>query len=327
MDKAIVITTINSPRKEITEFAKLKDWTLICVGDTKTPENWKHENAIYLSPSDQARLFPKMLLPWNCYARKNIGYLYAIKEGAKVVMDTDDDVFYSSNFPPDISKNKKVSLIKGRKFINIFEVFGSKTSWPRGFPINYVNHVDSKKELKMTKENVFAPLQTSLIDDDSDFDAIYRLLYDKRVFFNKTGEYALAKGSYCPINTQNTFSYSEIFPLLYIPAFINPHVEDIWRGYIAQRLVWEIGGRVVFMHPTVYTSERNQHDYLKDFEHELPLFLQTNKLVAILDSLSLGSDLHKSLIKVYEELAKEGIMNKSEVAVVTSWIREIERLS
>ena len=57
--QAIVITTINSPRKELEEFVKIKDWTLVCVGDTKTPIPWELDGAIYLSPSDQDKLFPK----------------------------------------------------------------------------------------------------------------------------------------------------------------------------------------------------------------------------------------------------------------------------
>ena len=30
-------------------------------------------------------------LPWNSFGRKNIGYLFAISQGAKIIFDFDDD--------------------------------------------------------------------------------------------------------------------------------------------------------------------------------------------------------------------------------------------
>ena len=30
-------------------------------------------------------------LPWNSFGRKNVGYLFAISQGAKVIFDFDDD--------------------------------------------------------------------------------------------------------------------------------------------------------------------------------------------------------------------------------------------
>ena len=41
------------------------------------------------------------LLPKNHYTRKNLGYLYAIKNGADAIIDTDDD-----NFPDPIEWRK-----------------------------------------------------------------------------------------------------------------------------------------------------------------------------------------------------------------------------
>jgi hypothetical protein len=50
---------------------------------------------VYLSPDDQNNLMSSLpfinVIPWNSFARKNIGYLYAIAHGAKYVWDFDDD--------------------------------------------------------------------------------------------------------------------------------------------------------------------------------------------------------------------------------------------
>ena len=38
---------------------------------------------------------------------------------------------------------------------------------------------------------------------------------------------------------------------LLLPAHMAPRVSDIWRGYWAQRLVWEVGGVAAFFPPRV----------------------------------------------------------------------------
>ena len=50
---------------------------------------------VYLSSEDQLNLGAALpfinVIPWNSFARKNIGYLYAITHGAKYIWDFDDD--------------------------------------------------------------------------------------------------------------------------------------------------------------------------------------------------------------------------------------------
>lgn len=324
MHGSIVITTIFPPRPDVYAFSKIKDWQMIAVGDLKTPSDWNVKNVIYLSPKNQKQLFPKFsaILPWNIYARKNMGHLYSIKEKFSVITDTDDDVSPYKNYPPDIKKNKKTTVLSGSKFVNIYKYFGGGSSWPRGFPLTYLT---KKSTIKEKTKKINAYIYNSVIDQDSDFDAIYRLISDKPVKFKRSGEYALEQGTYCPLNSQNTFFHKEAFPLLYIPSYVNQRVEDILRGYIAQRILWELDGNLVFTKTTTYTNSRNAHNYLKDFELELPLYLKTEKLITLLDSLSLSKDIGKSLIKVYTALAKEEFVKKEEVMLVKTWVNEVEK--
>jgi hypothetical protein len=324
MNGSIVITTIFPPRADVYAFAKIKDWQLVAVGDKKTPHDWDVTNVVYLSPTEQELLFPKFskILPWNIYARKNMGYLYSMKENFPIIAETDDDVSPYKNYPPDIAKNKKTIVLSGSKFVNIYNYFGGGKSWPRGFPLTYLTKQTSIKE-QVKKVNAY--IYNSVIDQDSDFDAIYRLISDKPVKFKRSGEYALSQGTYSPLNSQNTFFHKEAFPLLYIPSYVNPRVEDILRGYVAQRILWELDANLVFTKTTTYTNERNVHDYLKDFELELPLYLKTEKLITLLDSLSLSNDAGASLIKVYSALAKEGFVKNEEIAVVKAWVSAVEK--
>ena len=91
--KWIVITTIQLPTKPVETLSKLPGWSVVVVGDTKTPSNWAHPNCVFLSVERQRELNYRIhrLLPYRAYSRKNIGYIFAVRHGAKVIYETDDD--------------------------------------------------------------------------------------------------------------------------------------------------------------------------------------------------------------------------------------------
>lgn len=329
MDKAIIITTINSPKEEIYKFAKVPGWKLICVGDLKTPNDWSVEGVDYLSPQTQDKMFPMFskVFPWGMYARKNLGYLYAIKNGAQLIAETDDDMFPDKGYPPDLNLNRTVKVLSGNKFINVYPYFLKSPVdhpvWIRGFPLEHLKDQEVPKE---RKETIIAPIQNSVLDKNSDFDAIYRFIYPEWLELKKEGEYAIDKGCYAPFNTQNTFFHSIAFPLLYLPATPGFHAEDIIRSYIAQRILWEIDGRLLFTYPVQHTLNRNPHNNLDDFRLEVPVFLRVKLLVDILDSLSLSKDTLESLLKVYRALVKKQFFPKEELPIVTAWVCELEEI-
>ena len=330
MDKAIVITTINYPKSEIFSFASISEWKLIVVGDRNTPKNWSLDKALYLSPSLQDKIFPKFskIFPWNLYARKNIGYLYAMKNKAKVLYESDDDMFPDKNFPPPLDVKIDATVLSGRKFINVISFFLKKVQknkpvWTRGFPLEYIKN---QEKIKAKTQTIFAPLKNSVQDKDSDFDAIYRFLYNDPLTLKKNGLFALDRGCYAPINTQSTFSHPPTYPLLYFPATLNYRVGDIYRGYIAQRILWEMGANLLFMYPVAGTRKRNPHDLSLDLELEIPNFVKIIRLTEVLDSLSLSKDPLISLLKVYRELIKRDFLRKTELKMVEAWAFEIEKI-
>ena len=80
--------------------ARLHEWCLVVVGDTKTPDGYAKDLGppgntaiVYLSFKDQKRINNPFVqrLPFKSFSRKNVGYLYAIRRGAKVIYDFDDD--------------------------------------------------------------------------------------------------------------------------------------------------------------------------------------------------------------------------------------------
>jgi hypothetical protein len=91
--KFIVITSIFNPTEAIEAFSSLEDYHLVVVGDKKTPAGWHHKNCTYLNVEDQLAISSSLAnaIPFNHYGRKMMGYVYAIRQGAEVIIDTDDD--------------------------------------------------------------------------------------------------------------------------------------------------------------------------------------------------------------------------------------------
>ena len=64
------------------------------------------DNIIFLSGTDQVKNNSTFIrqLPWNSFGRKNVGYVYAISQGAEVIFDFDDDniiKFWMKDASPD----------------------------------------------------------------------------------------------------------------------------------------------------------------------------------------------------------------------------------
>ncbi len=97
-----VVTTIHKPNQSIIGVSNLQRWCLVIVADEITPDNdyddlAKKDNAFYLSASNQKNYllgstsnFIKMM-PFRSFAKKNIGFLFAMTYGARVIYDFDDD--------------------------------------------------------------------------------------------------------------------------------------------------------------------------------------------------------------------------------------------
>eukprot|EP00578_Thalassiosira_sp_NH16_P021446 CAMPEP_0181103920 /NCGR_PEP_ID=MMETSP1071-20121207/15142_1 /TAXON_ID=35127 /ORGANISM="Thalassiosira sp., Strain NH16" /LENGTH=379 /DNA_ID=CAMNT_0023187065 /DNA_START=64 /DNA_END=1204 /DNA_ORIENTATION=- len=98
--KWAVVTTIHKPNESIFGVSKLKNWCLVIVGDTITPlakyeELAMEEGVFFLSASYQTQHLASnpfiSIMPFKSFARKNVGYLFAVTYGAKVIYDFDDD--------------------------------------------------------------------------------------------------------------------------------------------------------------------------------------------------------------------------------------------
>lgn len=326
--KFIVITSIFPPTEPVKQFAALKDWQLVVVGDKKTPLDWHLDNVVYLGPNDQEKLGFSTLkhLPWNHYCRKMIGYLYAIKEGAEQIADSDDDNQPLEGWPalPDPGANSKV--ISGTKFINAYKYFTDEFVWPRGFPLNHV-----LKEGRPVErfDSAKVGIWQFLANGDPDVDAIYRLTINKPITFKEAPAIILDKNTACPFNSQNTIFSKEVFPLLFLPAFVTFRFTDILRGLVAQPILWKNNFQLGFGKATVF-QDRNPHDYLQDFNSEIPVYLHSERVIDVAEQTLVAKDegsISENLKSVYRALEKEKIVNNQELTLLNYWLNDVGKLS
>jgi hypothetical protein len=84
--------------------------------------------------------------------------------------------------------------------------------------------------------------------------------------------------------------------------------------------MWKQDFRLGFTEATV-VQKRNVHDYFKDFESEVPMYLHTEKsLEAVNASLTNGTVAH-NLQNAYEALLKINVVEDREMKVLSEWLK------
>jgi hypothetical protein len=330
MDKNsfIIITSIapstNSILNTIAIDSKKNNVHFIIIGDSKSPADFELNNSNYYNIQQQKQLPYKLAksLPENNYSRKNLGYLLAFNSEAQIIIETDDD-----NIPlPDFWNNRTVNPIanylKNFGWVNIYQYFSEIPIWPRGFALDHIQ--DPVVLINKQLETVFCPIQQGLANGNPDVDAIYRLTSKLSINFNQINNIALGYGTWCPFNSQNTTWFRDAFPLMYLPSFCNFRMTDIWRSFIAQRIAWTNDWNVLFHNATVF-QERNEHNILKDFEDEIPGYIQNSMICDELLTLDLkvGKQfLFDNLILCYKKFIEKKMIDKKELALLDDWIHD-----
>jgi hypothetical protein len=326
-----VVTTIQQATPAIQRLKKALDTAggkLIIVGDSKGPASFPMEGVIFSSLADQKKLPFRLsrLLPIGHYARKNLGYLMAIQSGASCIYDTDDD-----NAPMNGWSARSVIVhvrrAKGAQWVNAYRFFTEEKIWPRGFPLRLVRDdgslgVEAGGEISI----VVAPIQQGLVDLSPDVDAVWRLVLDQEFRFRKVNSILLPQGSWCPFNSQSTWWHPPAWPLLYLPSRCSFRMTDIWRSFIAQRCLWELGAGVVF-HSSEVEQERNVHDLMADFRDEVPGYLRNEELVRILETIRLepGKDaVGANMVHCYEAMQEADFFSGDELRLVKAWLVDVD---
>ncbi|XP_064629812.1 uncharacterized protein LOC135488835 [Lineus longissimus] len=332
-DKWVVVTTIFNLTDAVKDLLKMPKWCLVLVGDKKGPKVVpSFPNLIFLDVAWQERCPYHICrhLPWNHFSRKNIGFMYAVANGAKWIYDTDDDNF--PKFPksePLLDSSIKLDLIQvaGHVYNHYIPYIKPNTTfWPRGLPLDKIkdsNTIDMKVIGSIKPQKV--AVINYLAQTDPDVDAIYRLTQKIPFQFEVVEKYhALPHYVMSPYNAQATMHAQFAFWGLLLPASVDGRVSDIWRSYFTQRLVWDTEGHIAFGPPYV-NQIRNAHSYMADFHNEMDVYYKTSRLINFLVNwIPKTVSLAQNMIDLYIELYQIDIIGRADIELAMAWIRDLE---
>lgn len=326
MKCALVVTTIQAPNPVMHSLAdqcRASATPFLVIGDRKSPPGFRLEGATYFDLEQQHARFGTFsrALPVGHYARKNLGYLAALESGCDWLVETDDDNFpYADFLRPPLARVPARRVTANERWVNAYRHFEPTLPvWPRGFPLEALAHEESPSS---PGPEVEAALVQGLADDNPDVDAVYRLTRPLPVRFAQAPPLALARGQWCPFNSQNTWCRRDLAHLLYLPSHCSFRMTDIWRSFVAQRCLWQRGLGVVFVAPTV-RQERNEHNLLRDFADEVPGYLNNDRIASILDRCELRGEPAADLVACYEVLVRENVIPAVELPLVRNWVAEV----
>jgi len=299
------------------------------IGDVPSPVDFHLDGCSFYSLAEQRRLGFQLaqLCPERHYARKNLGYLLAMRNGAEVLIETDDDNLPRTEFWAERELFHLAPALDRRGWVNVYAWYTDALIWPRGYPLDLIRkpHWDGLPE----PTRIQAPIQQGLADDNPDVDAIYRLVEKLPVRFERNLEIALGRGSWCPFNSQNTTWFREAFPLLYLPSHCSFRMTDIWRSFVAQRIAWENNWTVLF-HGATVEQARNEHSLMRDFRDEIPGYLNNAAIAEALEALSLRSGvehLAENLFSCYEQFVRLGLVDPAELRLLRAWVEDCQDTS
>jgi hypothetical protein len=329
---AVVVTSIAAPNpvlRALADGAVERGRRFIVIGDVASPPDFELAGCDFhgLDRQTATGLRIAALLPTRHYARKNIGYLLAAREGAEIIVETDDDNLPNEGFWARRERRQYVPLLRDAGWVNVYRYFTGALTWPRGLPLDEIIKAPPPFEGIAVAESD-CPIQQGLADGNPDVDAIYRLILPLPLSFRADRRVALGSGAWSPFNSQNTTCWREAFPLLYLPSYCSFRMTDIWRSFVAQRIAWENGWSILYHEPTV-SQLRNDHDLMRDFRDEVPGYLHNRTIAERLSALPLkaGTEwLGGNLLACYEELARAGVMESREIPIVEAWCEDWRRI-
>lgn len=320
--------------KGLRQYSEL-GYKVCIVGDRKSPsDEWqglerRTDSLVYLSLDQQQSLFPELssLIGFDCYARKNIGYLFAMMQGADLIWETDDDTFPRDNVGDpleyanqgfEIGATQASSKSSSRVW-NPFEFFApDELLWPRGFPLQDVSKIVAQEPVVPRSNGCSSPLYGGLMDArvdifqtlvnlEPDLDAIYRLVFGVRqLSYPPSRQFVTLSGNwFAPGNTQSTFWLNPAkFSWMYFPFSPSDRFADILKLYIAQA-----GGTIAY---GGFLSEqfRNPHDLMSDLKLEVPLY---NSLSRVLEIVAEEMTAEPKMLNIYQELFESGICSEEDV--------------
>ena len=284
MDKkrVIVTTTINSPTEALRKFDEMKGWTLVVVGDLRTPQDFQLKNGVYVSPAEQEKYHKRFsdMIGWNTIRRRNLGFLIAKDMGADIVATVDDDNIPLDDWGQNVFVGEEIEVDYYETGPALFRSRGGhELPAPLAPGISPAVAHRARATPRRTTRKVRVDVQADFWNGDPDIDAVCRLEHRPDCAF-AADCFPMAANKPAPFNSQNTFLRGDILADYFMIPFIG-RMDDIWGAYHLQSR----GYQVVFNKATV-VQVRNLQDLTRNLKDE---FLGYERTIALVNAMAQGT--------------------------------------
>ena len=175
-----------------------------------------------------------------------------------------------------------------------------------------------------------ASVQQGVVDGDPDVDAIYRLTRKGR---RRRFSVSPSTSQHLPYSyhvvwwhrtiRRTTLHLYDAFWGLLIPQTVAFRVCDIWRGYWAQRLLWEVGSFLTFFPPNA-VQFRNSHSYLDDFIDERELYHLSSDFVEFLAKWKTSkTNFLDAILELSWDMVDKDFWRPDDAMLVQYWLEDL----
>ncbi len=114
---------------------------------------------------------------------------------------------------------------------------------------------------------------------------------------------------------------------MYLPVTTTFRVTDILRSYVAQAITSSMAMGIRFYGPSAL-QVRNEHSLIKDFSQEIPLYLDSLKMMECVDAAVQGStSITHAMMSAYQELLSRGFVEAEELDFLKIWLDSVNSLT
>lgn len=323
---ALVTTTIRRPQflegalENADRYGHRDRLRIVVIGDRKTPPDvgdYVSElgrrfavEAIYLDMAAQRKFLRRwpsfdLFLRNDSIQRRNVGYLQAACDGAEVIITVDDDNFVTEEDfiggHAIVGSQAALPVVSHPSgWWNVCERLTSEPPrqfYPRGFPKSFQDWKAESGHVETAEVRVVANgglwLGAPDVDATAHIEEPIHVTAMEPVAGQRTC--ALAVGTWCPLNSQNTAFDVRALPAMYLPVMHDrirgyriSRMDDIWMSYFLRAIADLRGDAVTYGSPLV-VQERNPHHLLADLSEELPGYVLTEHIAGYLRKFQTGA--------------------------------------
>ena len=113
---------------------------------------------------------------------------------------------------------------------------------------------------------------------------------------------------------------------LMLPVSVHGRVSDIWRSYIMQRLMVDVGQSVGYVSPFV-ENKQTSLNMQGDFMSEASLYEKTEALIKVLNNWqSVSNFFEERLLELFVQMYECDFVELIDVVLVQKWVRSLKQI-